>query len=228
MAEPRKIELQSVEDLQYLIANIRRGANEKIDQALPPMEGEGEDAMRNRVAEDVHDYINKVFLAIGPNITINGLSPKPELLDSVLTSTSPNNPDIIEEHEPFNQKIFQKARDLAAQEEDLIEEIAALRRNVPRTVVENTKKRFREESEADDEALRRAEEGMREKERERVRDRGGNVLGVGRLERQEQVESNWERGVKGLERVVETLPETVARCERAGKAEVYVNGMDGK
>lgn len=55
MAElQRRIELQSIEDLQFLAANIRRGANEKIDQALPPMEGEGEDAMRKRVEEDVH------------------------------------------------------------------------------------------------------------------------------------------------------------------------------
>jgi hypothetical protein len=56
MAElQRKIELQSIEDLQFLVGNIRRGANEKIDQALPTIEGEGEDAMRKRVEEDVHD-----------------------------------------------------------------------------------------------------------------------------------------------------------------------------
>ncbi|KAF4628980.1 hypothetical protein G7Y89_g9173 [Cudoniella acicularis] len=228
MAEPRKIELQSMEDLQYLIANIQRGANEKIDQALPPMEGEGEDAMRKRVAEDVHDYINQVFLAIGPNITINGLSPKPDLMNSLLTSTSPNNPDIIEEHEPFNQKLFEKAKELARQEEDLIEEIATLRRKVPNAVVENTKKRFREETEADEEALRRVDERIKQKEKERIDRRGGDVLGVGKLERQDEVERNWEKGVKGLEKVVKTMPETVAKCERAGKAETYVNGMDGK
>lgn len=55
MAEPRKIELQSPEDLQHLIAIARRAANEKIDQALPPMEGDAEDAMRKAVEKDVHN-----------------------------------------------------------------------------------------------------------------------------------------------------------------------------
>lgn len=49
----RKIELQSPDDLQYLISNVRRAANEKIDKDLPPIEGE--DKMRRRVEELVHD-----------------------------------------------------------------------------------------------------------------------------------------------------------------------------
>lgn len=49
----RKIELQSPEDLQYLISNIRRAANEKIDRDLPPVEGE--DPMRRRVEELIQD-----------------------------------------------------------------------------------------------------------------------------------------------------------------------------
>lgn len=49
----RKIELQSPDDLQYLISNVRRAANEKIDKDLPPIEGE--DKMRTRVEELVHD-----------------------------------------------------------------------------------------------------------------------------------------------------------------------------
>ena len=48
----RKIELQSPDDLQYLVSNIRRAANEKIDKDLPPIEGE--DKMRERVEELVH------------------------------------------------------------------------------------------------------------------------------------------------------------------------------
>jgi kinetochor protein Mis14/NSL1 len=50
----RKIELQSVDDLQYLVSNIRRAANEKIDKDWPPIEGEDEDPMRKRVEELVH------------------------------------------------------------------------------------------------------------------------------------------------------------------------------
>ncbi|KAG9237859.1 hypothetical protein BJ875DRAFT_114193 [Amylocarpus encephaloides] len=226
MAElQRKIELQSIEDLSFLVGNIRRGANEKINEALPPVEGEGEDAMRKRVEEDAHAYVNKVFQLIGPNITINGLSPDRQLIKSTLSSTTSSSSGVIEEHEPFNHKLFEKAKDNARQEEDLIEEIAALRRKVPTAVVEKTKKKFKDETEADDEALGVVVGRMEEAESEaRI---GGTVLGVGSLERQEGVERNWSGGVKGLERVMDTLPEVVARCQRAGKAEEYVNGMHG-
>lgn len=49
----RKVELQSPDDLQYLVSNIRRAANVEIDKNLPPIEGE--DKMRRRVEELVHD-----------------------------------------------------------------------------------------------------------------------------------------------------------------------------
>jgi kinetochor protein Mis14/NSL1 len=48
----RKIELQEQDDLLYLVNNARRRANERIDLALPPIEGE--DALRQRVEELVH------------------------------------------------------------------------------------------------------------------------------------------------------------------------------
>lgn len=51
----RKIELQSPEDLRYLVDTARRAANEKIDRALPQMNGETEDALRARVDELVHE-----------------------------------------------------------------------------------------------------------------------------------------------------------------------------
>lgn len=49
----RKIELQEQDDLRYLINNARRRASEKIDEALPPIQGE--DALRRRVEEIVHE-----------------------------------------------------------------------------------------------------------------------------------------------------------------------------
>src|SRR5271163_346008 len=49
----RKIELQEQDDLRYLINNARRRASEKIDEALPPIQGE--DALRKRVEELVHE-----------------------------------------------------------------------------------------------------------------------------------------------------------------------------
>jgi hypothetical protein len=66
----RKIELQSPDDLQYLISNVRRAANEKIDKDLPPIEGE--DKMRRRVEELVqevcllpHPFFAQLILGMG-------------------------------------------------------------------------------------------------------------------------------------------------------------------
>lgn len=43
-AAHRKIELQTPADLSYLIANVRRAARERIDEAFPPVNrDDGED-----------------------------------------------------------------------------------------------------------------------------------------------------------------------------------------
>lgn len=60
----RKIELQSPDDLQYLISNVRRAANEKIDKDLPPIEGE--DKMRRRVEELVQEVLSPIIPASIP------------------------------------------------------------------------------------------------------------------------------------------------------------------
>jgi len=62
----RKIELQSPDDLQYLISNVRRAANEKIDKDLPPIEGE--DRMRRRVEELVNDVYTLLLPFPTPNL----------------------------------------------------------------------------------------------------------------------------------------------------------------
>lgn len=65
----RKIELQEPDDLRYLLANTRRVAAEKIDVALPPIEGE--DVLRQKVEELVNSvrppfchFPNKTYPAI--------------------------------------------------------------------------------------------------------------------------------------------------------------------
>jgi kinetochor protein Mis14/NSL1 len=125
----------------------------------------------------------------------------------------------IEEHEPFNTKLFEKAKDLARQEEDLIEEIAALRRKMPGVVVEGVKREYREGVEGDEKVLRKVEEGD-------VGGEKGDVVAIGKLLRQDEVEERWQRGVKGLEGLMRSMPEMVARKERAEKAENYVVNGD--
>jgi kinetochor protein Mis14/NSL1 len=144
-------------------------------------------------------------------MTINGLEPSQELIDNILVnSISPLHHE-IEEHELFNTKMFERAKELARQEEELIEEIAALRRKIPTVVTESARRVYKDGMEGDEEQLRRREEMMKERENPQ--------LGLTALERQEAVERNWEKGVKGLERLMKTMPETVAKKERAERAE---------
>lgn len=52
----RKIELQSPEDLSYLIANVRNAAAARLNEAFPQVEGhDGEDELRNQIELLVND-----------------------------------------------------------------------------------------------------------------------------------------------------------------------------
>lgn len=90
-----------------------------------------------------------------------------------------------------------------------------MRREIPRKVVEGERKRYGE-VEAQDESWI---EGLGEGEK-------GSGVELGELERQSEVEGRWDGGVKGLERMVGSLPESVAKKERAEKVEAYVVSGD--
>lgn len=126
----------------------------------------------------------------------------------------------IEQHEPFNPRLWEKAKELARQEEDLIEEIAALRRKMPSIAVERAKNEFKEGIESDEKILKENLDAAGEKEGYKV------DFGVGKLERQEDVEKAWERGVEGLGRLKKTMPEMVAKKEKAERVEQYVLQMN--
>ncbi len=58
----RKVELQAPEDLSYLLANVRRAAAARIDEAFPPVDdvvvddgAQGEDELRTRIEELVNE-----------------------------------------------------------------------------------------------------------------------------------------------------------------------------
>lgn len=52
----RKIELQTPEDLSYLIANVRRAAAERLNEAFPVVEGNyGEDELRTQIEKLVNE-----------------------------------------------------------------------------------------------------------------------------------------------------------------------------
>ena len=163
-------------------------------------------------------YITTVFQTASENLTINGLPPPSSLLSP---STAPPD-DYIEVHEPLNNKLFERAKDLARQEEELVEEIAAVRRSMPAVAVEKATVTYKEGMQEDEEGLRMMEERISAEERE------GIELGVGKLERQPDMEANWTKAIMGLERLKKTMPETVAKKERAQRAENYVTASDRK
>jgi kinetochor protein Mis14/NSL1 len=68
----RKIELQETDDLRYLINNARRAANQKINDALPPIKGE--DTLRQRVEELVHEVCCSPNLEIPLMLSIPAVS----------------------------------------------------------------------------------------------------------------------------------------------------------
>ena len=54
-AHHRKIDLQSPQDLTYLLSNIRNAAQQKLDLHIPPSAApKGEDAFRTKVEELVY------------------------------------------------------------------------------------------------------------------------------------------------------------------------------
>lgn len=51
----RKIEVQSPDDIRFLLDNLSRAAREKIDLHLPPGTAERDDGLRKRVEEMVFE-----------------------------------------------------------------------------------------------------------------------------------------------------------------------------
>ncbi len=118
-------------------------------------------------------------------------------------------------------KLHSRAAELYRREEDLLEEIAALKREVPRQAAANWREALKGGIELDEEASRNAE---------RANDGQDVKLEIGKQERQEQVERTWGKGIEGLGRLKREMPGTTARMERAKRAADYVlaDGMGAK
>ncbi|KAI1851337.1 hypothetical protein JX266_003412 [Neoarthrinium moseri] len=220
-AHQRKIELQSPEDLTYLLANVRRAATEHINEAFPPVEGaQGEDDLRTRIEELVNEYITKTFTLASPNLSVNGM-PLDDLSllspDYAGSSRDPLEPEVV--YAPFDGRARTRVEELTREEEDLLRDIAALKKSVPGAAAGAWAEAARSGLRADEEALAAsrdrgawAAEGV---------DGGGGVKIVD-LERQEDVERGYARAVAGLARMKKDMPAVVARMERARGAGSYV------
>ncbi|KAG5925709.1 hypothetical protein E4U53_003248 [Claviceps sorghi] len=118
----RRIELQSPEDLAYLISNVRKAATAHLDEALPRIDGQREDKLREEIATLVNQYIDETFLLSSDNLSINGL-PFTSAQYKSFTTCAP------QAYEPFDTRKRQRVAELITQEEKLLEEVAALKRS---------------------------------------------------------------------------------------------------
>lgn len=63
-AAHRKIELQAPEDLSYLLANVRRAAAARLDEAFPPVDGaasrDGADGQGDELRTRIEELVNEV------------------------------------------------------------------------------------------------------------------------------------------------------------------------
>ncbi|KAG7293767.1 hypothetical protein NEMBOFW57_003824 [Staphylotrichum longicolle] len=227
-ASHRPIELQSPEDLTYLIGNVRRAAAESINEAFPPVDHplDGEDELRNRIEQLVNDYILKTFTLAAPSLTINGLPLPPAAAAALLSpdnDTTTNNqnktPEVQYEYEPFDGRKRDRIEQLIAEEESLLRSIAQLKRRAPQAAASRWAEASRASLEADEAALSVA----CEKVAEEGAVSGRKALeGMGALERQGDVEGRWAEAVEGLGRLKREMPSAVAKMERARVAAGYV------
>ncbi|KAF3763805.1 hypothetical protein M406DRAFT_341225 [Cryphonectria parasitica EP155] len=255
----RKIELQSPEDLTYLINNVRRAAAEHIGAAFPPVEGDDaqEDELRVRIEGMVNDYIHQTFTLAAPNLSINGFEldartfPAVYLSDPNSSSSAaaaagnrPGHNDTGPEvqYEPFDARKRARLEDLAREEEDLMREIAALKRRVPAAAARAYADGFWEGVKADEAALGEAREqaavlaaaGPAAGEDEDTdkpavaaaaaasANNKAMLEGLGRVERRENVRRGYVGVVDTLGRLKREMPAVVAKMERARVAGEYV------
>ncbi|KAG5784890.1 hypothetical protein H9Q73_001440 [Fusarium xylarioides] len=206
----RKIELQTPEDLSYLIANVRRAAAERINEAFPvAVRNDGGDEYRDEIEKLVNEYIDKTFSLASPNLSINGLPVSP---DSFLSDSNVE-PDTV--YEPFDTRKRRRVADLITQEEKLLEDVAALKRSVPATTAEAQAEQLRDSLKRDDDML--------EARKQQIIAEAAEVdLDVQPLERQDGVEKGFRRAVEGLGRLKRDMPAVVAKMERARVAGEYV------
>ncbi|OAA64685.1 hypothetical protein SPI_03332 [Niveomyces insectorum RCEF 264] len=243
----RKIELQSPEDFAYLVANVRRAAAASVAAAFPPVDDDGdrpdgpdnhgrtkskkkkkpidEDDLHARVEGLVNEYIRRTFALAAPNLTINGLPVDP---DPYWTADGDHG-DSEDEHssgthkplevvEPFDTRKRQRVEDLARDEEDLLRDIARLKRRVPPAAVAAHALRLTAALEADDAAAAAVERAV-QATNENENDDGGAASEQNNID--PAVPATFARAVAGLGRLKQTMPATVARMDRARVAGAY-------
>ncbi|KAI5855465.1 hypothetical protein BZA05DRAFT_240456 [Tricharina praecox] len=210
--EFRKIELQSPEDLRYLLSQITEVARSNIDQHLPSGAVSATDPLRQRVEEEVLQFITRTFTLAQPSISVNGL---PSLSPSAYTAAEP-----VDEYEAFDGRLHTRVAELTAQVEQRTLQNANFRRVVPKAVVGA----YEHAIDGEERSAARLRRGWEAKLAE-VEGAGGDGEGAGLVrdvDRREEVESTRRRATEALQRLKGTVPEVGGRLEKAVLAADYV------
>lgn len=230
----RRIELQDHQDLAYLLSNVRDAATARINEAFPQIAGQtGKDDLRTQIEALVNDvrtspsahqpsprpyprrqtnwqwqYINETFSLAAPNLSINGLDVRP---DSFLQHQDDSD---AQSYEPFDTEKRRKVANLIAQEEKLLEEVAALKRSIPAEAAEQHANHIDDMAKRDEQLFQDRLAGISS---------GANVqFNVAALDRQDGVEAQFRTAVEALERLKRDMPSVVAKMDRARVAGEYV------
>lgn len=204
-------------------------------------------------------YISQTFTLSAPNLSINGFDldattfPAVYLSDPSSSTINNNNkkrtrsskkePVEVVQYEPFDARKRARVEELARQEEDLMREIAALKRKLPGAAAQGFTEGFWDGVQKDEAAFAAAKEramqellvagdpGDGEAQEEDTasaaagRKKTPRVLldGVNNpLERQTEVQRTYAGVVDTLGRLKREMPATVAKMERARIAGEYV------
>lgn len=214
-------------------------------------------------------YISQTFTLSAPNLCINGFDLDPKTFPAVyLSDPSSSNksskkqtrsskrtrqqqqPEPNVQYEPYDARKRARVEELARQEEDLMREIAALKRKMPGAAAQGYNQTFWEGVQKDEVALAAAREKAlqqfgvagREAEDDPAAGPGAGEDGDGEgdgsshkrnktvllngvsgpLDRQAQVQETYAGVVDTLGRLKREMPATVAKMERARVAGEYV------
>ncbi|KAI0165424.1 hypothetical protein GGR52DRAFT_585462 [Hypoxylon sp. FL1284] len=221
----RRVELQVPDDLAYLLANVRRAAAARLDEAFPPVDGAdaaaGEDELRTRIEKLVDEYITNTFTLAAPNLSINGLAVDPSRFVSGRGGSGPSSdPQRPEEvYEPFDARRRARVEELTREEEDLLRDIALLKKTVPHAAAASWAESARRSVADDERALAAANGGNGSAGPQQQQLLAGVAC---RIDRQDDVQRSYGDAVGGLDRLKRETPAVVARMERARSAGEYV------
>ncbi|KAI5790076.1 hypothetical protein FPQ18DRAFT_306780 [Pyronema domesticum] len=197
----RPIELQSPEDLRYLIGKVRSAAAQNLSK-LPPSQ---DPAMMQRVEELLDEYIMNVFTRALPNLTINGLPPN-------LPITAYMQP--VEEFEPFDSRLQAAVVSLHMEIEQRTLQLTAMRRDAPT--------QLRELFDNDWTAEERRGEKLTKSWEEKLNATEPEGLVVRDVERHEEAEATKKKAEAGLQEIQTDLTRVLGRLTRASAAANYI------